>query len=89
MKIRASKKIFHANFVLQTCHPNKPGWQFYVGALFCALLRPFAFFCVCALLRSLALICVFLRPTAFRTTAFLGAADQEDVNGEKLTVKKW
>ena len=41
-----------------------------------ALLRPFALFCglafalSCAHLRSFANICVFLRPTAFRTTAF-------------------
>ena len=35
-------------------------------APFCALLRS----CVCALLRSFARICVFLRPTAFITTAF-------------------
>ena len=44
-------------------------------ALFCALLRPFALFCGLAFalffahLRSFARICVFLRPTAFRTTA--------------------
>ena len=52
----------------------KPGClQFLCG---CALLRPFAFFCrlafglFCAHLRSFARICVFLRPTAFRMTAF-------------------
>ena len=50
--------------------------QFYAEALFCAHLHPFALFCglafalVCSHLRSLALICVFLRLTAFRTTAF-------------------
>ena len=50
--------------------------NFYVEALFCALLRSFAFFCGLAValfgshLRSFAFFCMFLRPTAFRTTAF-------------------
>ena len=58
----------------------KPGClRFYAEVLFCALLRPFvlfagfcglAFALFCAHLRSCAGICVFLRPTAFRTTAF-------------------
>ena len=39
---------------------------------FCALLRSFVFLC----LRSSALICVFLRPTAFRTTAFGNSTQQ-------------
>ena len=39
---------------------------FYAEAHFCALLHTFADL----RLRSFALICVFLRPTAFRTTAF-------------------
>ena len=53
-------------------------------ALSCTLLRSFALFCersfanlrlrsfalICALLRAFACICLFLRPTAFRTTAF-------------------
>ena len=55
----------------------KPGClQFLLGsarlrsyAPFCILLRSFADL-HCALLRSFALICVFLRPAAFRTTAF-------------------
>ena len=38
---------------------------FCAEALFCTLLRP----CVCAFLRSFGCISVFLRPTAFRTTA--------------------
>ena len=49
--------------------------NFYAGALLCALLRPFALFC--ALSRSFAsfaliraLLHTFLRPTAFRGTAF-------------------
>ena len=40
-------------------------------ALVCALLRS----CVCPHLRSLVLICMFLRPTAFRTTAFGNSGD--------------
>ena len=41
--------------------------NFYAEALFCTLLRPFVPFC--ALLQT-CVLCVFLRPTAFRTTAF-------------------
>ena len=43
-------------------------WLFaiFMRMRFCTLLRP----CVCAHLHSFARICVFLRPTAFRTTAF-------------------
>ena len=61
-KIRSSKQIFRANFVLQTCHPNLVASNFYAEALLCTLLRSFALFCGLAF----ALICVFLRPTAFR-----------------------
>ena len=50
--------------------------NFSAEAPFCAHLRAFALFCrlafalFCAPLRSFALICMFLRPTAFRATAF-------------------
>ena len=56
-------------------------------ALFCALLRSSALFCglafalFCARLRSFARIYVFLRPTAFRTTAF---GNCREVVGELL-----
>ena len=46
--------------------------SYFAEALWCALLRPFALIC------GLALICVFLRPTAFRTTApRLGTAEKK------------
>ena len=60
-KIRGSKRIFRANFVLQTCHPKTGCLQFLRGiALFCAVLRPFAFalFGAHLHLRSFARICV-------------------------------
>ena len=44
---------------------------FYAETLFCGL----AFALFCAHLRSFACICVFLRPTAFRTTAFRNYPD--------------
>ena len=58
--------------------PNLVVCTFYADAhaLFCALLRPFAFFCglafalFCVHLRPFACLCVFLRTTASRTTAF-------------------
>ena len=56
-------------------------------ALFCALLRSFCSLsrscvcsllrsCVCSLLRSFARICVFLRPIAFRSSAFGNCRDK-------------
>ena len=44
--------------------------NFYAEALFYALWRSFALFFSDLRLRSFVLICMFLRPTAFRTTAF-------------------
>ena len=62
---------------------NQVVCNFFSETLFCALLRPFALFCglafalfcglafaLFALICSFARICVFLRPTAFRATAF-------------------
>ena len=46
-------------------------WLFAICALFCGL----AFALFCAHLRSFACICVFLRPTAFSTTAFGNCRD--------------
>ena len=73
-------------FVKQSVGVPKPGCfkpgclQFLRGS---ALRRSFAPFwallrtCICAPLRSFVLICVFLRPTAFRTTAFRNFRNQE------------
>ena len=56
-----------------------------------ALLRPFALFCglafalFCAQSHSFAHICVFLRPTAFRTTAFGNFRESTDAFKAALT----
>ena len=51
--------------------------NFYAEALFCAHLRSFAL--ICAHLRSFARICVFVRPTAFRTTAFGNCREKDKI----------
>ena len=97
-KNRSSRNVWENAWKTQTWRLN---WRLIKGgngeALFCALLRPFAFFC--ALL--FALICALLhthfglswrrspRPSLGVQILAVFSFIQEDVNGEKLTVKKW